>query len=374
MAQGSGPLGIDFGQGEGNEGRAIREANQALSRAGVGAWLDAQIDDESAAIGEPPAALREYLEQNRDALWSVVAALERDNPEWGPRFGKDGYVLLKPFLPVLRLERVIVAAALVEAREGRSIEAGRALEAAWILARSISAEDLFSQLVGMNAERMQVGALRKLPDPPPQWLGRLSSDGPWTRLPKTLREEVKLRPRNNQEPDQRMFRDVAEKMYEALADSLEKLSPCDPILASDVAIWNPAAEALAAEINASKRAIRDFYKESAVELVGSTVRRSARLEVDRELTLKVLQLRLDKEASRDSVWPEKADTTSAVCPGASYSYESTSGAMTLRFLGTVEAPKGSLPLTFGAGASEHAEPTRPPALTPTPAGGMIAPP
>jgi hypothetical protein len=380
VAQGSRALGVEFRQAKDAEGGPSRETNQALSRAGVGTWLDSQIEVESAEIGEPPAALREYMLQNRDALWAVVAALERDEPEWGPAFGENGYLQL-PFLPVLRLERVLVAAALVEEREDRSIEASRALDAAWSLARSVSSPDnLISLLIRIGAERMQVGALRKLRRPPLQWLGRLSSDGPWTRLPDTLREEPKLRPRRaSQDPAQEMFAEVAEKMYAAVGDSLEKLSPCDPVLASDLAIWTPAVEALAAETNASKRAIRDFYKENSGELIGNVVRRAARLEVDREMTLKILQLRLEKESSGDGRWPEKTDTTSAVCPEASYSYESTSDAMTLRFLGTVEAPKGFLPLAFRAAPkaprSPDAEtPTPTPALTPTPTGGMIAPP
>jgi hypothetical protein len=365
---GSRLLGIDFGGGG-----ADREANQALTRAGVGTWLDAQIDDGSAEIAEPPAALREYLEQNRDAFWSVVAALERDEPEWGPAFGENG-LLLMPFLPVLRLERALVTAALVEEKEGRSIEAGRALEAAWVLARSISLPtNIMTLSIGVGAERMTVGALRKMRAPPLQWTGRLSSDGPWTRIAEALRTEGTWR-REGSDELEKMDSELAAKSYAAMADFLEKRTPCDPVLGSDQDIWKPAIDALAAETNAMKRSLRDFHKENMVGVFAASIRRAARLEVDREMTLKVLQLRLEKEASRDGAWPEKTDTTSAVCPEASYAYASTPDAMTLRFLGTVEAPKGSLPLTFREASPEVAEPKKPPALTPTPAGGMIAPP
>ena len=345
------PLGIDFGrQAEGGDPRA--DASQALSRAGVGAWLDAQIDDESAEIGDPSQALRDYLEleQNRDALWAVVAALERDQPEWGPLFGKDGY-LVRPFLPVLRLERVLVAAALVEEKAGRPIEAGRLLEGAWVLARSVSLPTNVTTLsIAISADRMTVGALRKMRSPPLQWTGRLSADGPWTRIVEALRVEGTWRREGADELEKRDS-EIAAKSYAAVADFLEKRTPCDPALGSDQDIWKPATDALAAETNATKRSLRDFYKENMVGVFSVAIRRAARLEVDREMTLKILQLRLDKDASRDGSWPEKIDTTSAVCPGASYGYASTPESMTLRFLGTVEAPKGALPLAYRASSS-----------------------
>ncbi len=361
--EGSRSLGIDFRQGKDREsaGGPSAEASQALSRAGAGSWVDAQIQDESAETAEPPAALREYLEQNRDALWTLVSAVEKDEPDWGPDEPFDGE-LRTPFLPVLRLVRVLVALALVEEREGRSIEAGRALEAAWTLGRSVSKQDgLLPHLIGIGAERMQVGALRKMSAPPLQWLGRLSSDGPWPRIGEAVRAEGSLHPRRNVDSVRDEFSEVKTRMYLALADSLEKRSPCDPDLGSDHEIWRPATEALAAETNTTKRLIRDFYAENMGETIAGFVRRSARFEVDREMTLKILQLRLEKDSSPAGRWPGKlVDPTSAVCAEASYSYETSGTAATLRFVGSVETPEGGpvLPLVFRAASR-----------SPTPAAG-----
>jgi hypothetical protein len=237
-------------------------------------------------------------------------------------------------------------------------------------------------LITIGAERMQVGALRKLQAPPLQWLGRLSSEGPWERLPEALRVETALRPRGSKDPMQDMFSEVAKKAYSAVADALEKLSPCDPALASDREIWKPATEALAAETNETRRMIRDFWDENSSELIGNAVRRAARLEVDREMTLKIVQLRLEKESSRDGSWPERmSDTTSVACPEAAYSYESNSETMTLRFLGSVEAPKGFLALVSVArsNAREASDPNAPTpvpshALSPTAGSGSEASP
>jgi hypothetical protein len=346
------PLGIDFRQGpEGAKAAApSAAATQALSRAGVGAWVDAQVQDESGEIPEPPAALREYLEHNRDAIWSVVAALERDEPDWGPAMGAGGQLRI-PSLPVLRLERVLVALALVEGRDGRPIEAGRALDAAWTLGRSVSSPpNLMTQVIGIGAERMQTGALRKLDAPPPQWLGRLSSDGPWPRMPEAMLAEEKIHPRYSDEPLSQESRELFAKAVRAVSDELRKRSPCDKALASSEAIWKPASAALA-ETNEPKRSLRDYYDQNMSELIASVVQRAARYEVEREMTVKILQLRLEKNASPDGRWPEKlSDPTSSVCPEASYSYERGPELVTLRFVGSVEAPQGGvlLPLTFRA--------------------------
>jgi hypothetical protein len=346
-------LGIDFRQGKGREtaGAPNAEASQALSRAGVAAWVDAQIQDESAEIGEAPAALREYLEQNRDALWSVVSALERDEPDWGPAMGKDGLLLI-PSLPVLRLERVLVAFALVEEREGRSIESGRVLDAAWTLGRSVSSPpNIMTLVIGIGAERMQTGALRKFEAPAPQWLGRLSSDGPWPRMPDAMLAEEKFRAADSNDALSKASEEVFPKALRAVADALQKRSPCDPALASSEEIWKPANAALAAESNELRRSLRDYYDLNMSELIASFVQRAARYEVEREMTQKILQLRLEKDASPDGRWPEKLkDPTSAVCPAASYAYEWSSEVVTLRFVGSVEAPEGGalLPLRFRA--------------------------
>ena len=355
VAERSRVLGIDFRQAKQNSGGEgpSADASQALSRAGVGVWVDAQIQDDSAEIGEPPAALREYLDTYRDALWSVISALERNEPDWGPAMSDDGLLLI-PSLAVLRLERVLVAFALVEERAGRSIEAGRVLDAAWTLGRSVSSPpNLMTLIVGIGAERMQTGALRKFDAPPPQWLGRLSSDGPWSRMPDAMLAEERFRPRNSDDALSKASEEIFPKAMRAVAENLQKLSPCDPALASGEEIWKPANAALAAESNALKRSLRDYYDQNMSELLASFVQRAARYEVEREMTRKILHLRLEKSASEGGHWPEKLiDPTSAVCPEAAYFYESAAGTATLRFAGSIETPKGGpiLPLTFRASA------------------------
>ena len=378
VVEGSRALGIDFESGQREASPVSPERARALNQAGVGAWVDGQIQAETEEIGEPPSALREFLEERREELWSVVAALEKDEPDWGPYVDPQGNFRSQPLLGVLRLERVLVAAALVEEYDGNRIDAGRVMDAAWSLSHNVSLQRfLMTRLIAMAAERMQAGALRKMREPSIAWLGRFGAgEGPWSRTLEATVPDAAFRPRGEDDGTARASREVAVEAFRAIVGALSKISPCELTGMSDADVWRPAAAALEGETNPQKRAFRDFYAEIGIESVVNALRRTARWEVDREMTLKVLQLRLAKEASKDGAWPEKlVDPTSAVCPAASYGYDANGGA-DLRFQGDVPAIGPVLPLTFRARNPEPAPtPTpAPPALTPTPGGAMIAPP
>jgi hypothetical protein len=376
--EGSRALGIDFEQTNKKVEHPSSDKAQAVNRSGAGAWVDAQIQVDLDELTEPPAALREFLQDRREAVWGVITSLEKGEPDWGPDTYSDGNLAV-PFLPIIRLERVLVAAALVEEYDGNRIEAGRALEAAWSLGRSISSRSAFiAQLLAMATERMQVGAVRKVQAPGLQWLGRLASDSPWARMLAAVSDDARFRPRGQDDGSLTASSEVAVKAFTAIAEALAKISPCDLAGMLDEEIWRPAAAALDGETNLLKRAFRDFYAVHGIENVANALRRAARLEVDREMTLKVLQLRLEKDASREEHWPQSlVDPTSAACPAAAYVYDSTAGGVELRFEGPIDVPTMGpvLPLKFRAKALQPS-PTPmppPPPLTPAPEGGMIAP-
>lgn len=374
--EGSRALGIGFKQGNKQAEHPSSESVQALNRSGAGAWVDAVIQGQSDEISEPPAALREFVRDRREIVWSVIAALEKDQPDWGK--GSDLQTVIGAVgLPLMRLERLLLAVALVEEYDGNAIDASRALEASWSLGSSLpSGRLLITQLVAIGVQRMQVGAVRKMQAPPLQWLGRLGSDGPWPRMLDAVTQEGRFRPPAPADGSRDASSEVAVKALSAIADALAKVSPCDLASMSDDEIWRPAAAALAAETDEVKRAFRDFYAQHMVESVASAIRRAARLEVDRELTLRVLQLRLEKDTSRDGRWPEKLlDATSAVCPAATYTYNWTIGGVELRFEGSVDVPKMGpvLPLAFRSRSPERAPTTASPPLTPSPEGRMMLP-
>ena len=152
------------------------------------------------------------------------------------------------------------------------------------------------------------------------------------------------------------------RAWRAVADRLNELSPCEVAKLDDQRLWRPSDEVIEkwneSEGDQSLRTLMDFAKPH----LAAAVRRAGRHLVDRELTAKILELRLERAASRDGHWPEKFfDTESRACPGSAYAYQARGAAMSIRFAGSIDEPALggalSLPLVFEV---------RPPRPTPTP--------
>ena len=324
-------LGIDFNEKNEKAEHPDPADVAALSRAGFGAWLDAEIQNETDEIDEPAAALQEFLRDRRDALWGVIAALEKDAPEWGASSDEEG---INPrLLPIMRLEKMILAAALVEERGGNRIDSGRALEASWSLGRALAIDSTeISQLISVAIEKWQAGALRKMREPSLIWMGRMTRDDPWTRMLDAVENEKRL-----QDPSglSDAFSRILEKARQAIVDGLRKISPCDLHDLTNEDVWQLAVAALPVETSSEapppdpsegRLSIRDVVKSVILPNLVSGLRRASRMSVDRELSLRVLRLKLEKETSPSNRWPDAlADATSAVCPGAMYSYRVDSG-------------------------------------------------
>ena len=362
-------LGIDFDEKNQKSEHPDPADVAAFTRAGFGAWLDAQITNDSDEIAAPPAALQEFLHDRRDAVWNVVSALEKNAPEWDATVDQEG---MNPrLLPTIRLAKMILALALVEERGKNRIDGGRALEASWSLGRSLASDsNLLSQILSVAIEKLQAGVLRKVKDAPLQWQSRLATDGPWNRMLEAVAHEGRYGDKLSG-VEAAMFEEVAAKAFVALSDALRKVGPCELSTMSDDDIWKPAAQVLSAETSAEKREIRDMYGQIALPGLANPLRRAARVEVDRELTLKLLQLRLEKESSRDRRWPaELTESWSMVCPGVAYAYRADRDGVDIRFEGSVDTPSSGpvLPLEFRSGKARIvvSKPTPAPEPTPTP--------
>jgi hypothetical protein len=361
-------LGIDFDEKSERAQHPAPADREASSAAGFATWLDSQITNGTDVIDAPPAALRQFLRDRDEALWGVIAALEKDAPQWEPEEAGQG---LSPRLsPTVRLEKLLLSAALVEERDGHSIEAGRALEASWSLGRAVASErTLTAQQMSAAVEGFQAGTVRKLHDTPLQWQSRLSAGGPFDRMLDAVAAGGHYKdPVSGTESAE--LSEASGKAYGAVADALRKIGPCGLAALSNDQVWEPAVSALSAETNSEKRLAGEAFRQVATPNITSAIRRAARVEVDRELTLKVLRLRLEKEGSRDRRWPERlTDPTSTVCASAAYAYRATGSGMELRFEGEVDTPSmgAVLPLTFRVGKPQLTPaPTATPTPTPTP--------
>ncbi len=364
--EGSLALGLDFREKDRKAHHPAAADAEALTAAGFGAWLDAQISTPDDAIGEPPPALRDYLRARDAAVWSIVAALEKDPPIWEPESPEieEGTEVVSRLLPTIRLEKLLIATALFEEREGEGVLASRALEASWSLGRALAdGPAVIDQILALAVEKWEAGALRKFRDPELSWNGRLSSDEIWDRMLDAILADY-----SHGSDALDPWAEMARKALGAVVDAARRSSRCDVLALTDEEIWRPADDALAAESSEERRQIRDLMKEMSSPGVSNEIRRAARVSLDREMTLRILELRLARASSPDRAWPDAlVNSYSAVCPGLSYEYHADKGGMSLRFLGPAPAPEMGvvLPLEFHS-RDKPSSPTRAPAPTPIP--------
>jgi hypothetical protein len=356
-------LGIDWATGDQAE-HPTKEDADAYSQAAVGTWLDSQLKTSDDFIAPPSLKLQQFLQNHQSPLWQLAGRLQRDVPDWG--YDLRDRSPNRPELSLsMRVNRVLLAAALVEERAGHHVEAEQLLEASWSLTRAFSEFlDPLSQIILMAHSKMQAGALRKMSQPSFTWIERLSSDRLWRGRIESFESEPFVQQLGSDLPLDEPFFEARVRGWRRVADNLREISPCKASKLSDEEIGHPIYEELSkvpgdGENDPEKTA--QIFKDIAAPSLGQMLRRSASLAVDRELTAKILQLREEKAADRKSRWPEKLSIPeSNVCPEASYEYQSRGLAMLIRFKGSVATPGEPalvLPLSFEA---------RPPAPTKTP--------
>lgn len=368
------PLGLDLDPKNPGAAHPAPEDVEAFNRAGLLSWLNTQLQTADDSIAASPEGLRVYLESRRDNILKVAALLQKRAPEWGR--GRDPTVGPQPELAALiGLQRVLLCAALVEEREEKPIEGDGLLEASWSLQRTLTGrDDLVFRIIAMAVSTLQAGALRKLREPPVPWLNRLLEDDPWRGvLDAFANGPGRDRPAGkNSFPAS--FDDVFVRSYRAVADGLRRVGPCEVSRLSPEEIWRPAVEVFETDLGPGGRRHAEVFRSASFPNLTLMFRRAGRVLVDRELTRKILELRLRKRASSEGRWPKKLlDEGSAVCPGASYRYQALREDMEVRFDGAIDSPSSGffLPLGFATGARR---PTRTPVQTPRRAAAPTAEP
>jgi hypothetical protein len=341
-------LGIDFAAREPGQSRASRSDLRALFQASPGSWLDGQIEVADDSIGEPPEELRRFLLMRREAIWAIIAALEKSPPVWKVQPSAEAIPRLMPWI---RLHKVLLATALIEEREGRNEEADRALEASWSLGRGFPGPNvLIARILGVAVESWQAGVVRKFRAAPRSWIDRLADDEPWRRLGGAIASEGRIRASEVPAPAGKERPDVAIRAMAAVARALPSIAPCDRNALSDDALWLHAAAVFRVDSSAEARNLEALCKDVIQGNVATIIRRTARLRVDRELSSKILELRRERAGSANGKWPENVDIASTICPGAAYRYSLSGERMEIRFEGSVDDPEAGvvLPLEYAA--------------------------
>ena len=333
--------------------RPSAEESAGYQRIGeaVFGFLERELKNPTEKIGVPSRELEGFLEEHRDALVSIESVLLRDaDVHWEVDVSRGYGGPLPNVLGQMRLQRLIVARALLEARRGETEGALQTLEVSWRLNQTLSSRpEMICQLIVVAVARLDVGALRKLDAPAYGWADRVR-DG------KLL--SAYLAAFQNQAWFNLEATDLTGEVG-AFGRTLRQVA--EEFLKRDLCAWT--SEKLR---ETWSRAERDQFPEedpraeiAAPNLIEGFMR-WRRFLVDAELTALVLDARAERAASRRRAWPERLLGVGAgVCPDGGWSYR-PSGKGTARFAfegRLIEEPSVAmrLPLTFTAGV-----PTAPP--------------
>jgi hypothetical protein len=330
------------------------------------AWDAVRKDLESYVAGEtgsadldvriPPLAVDRYLTAHRDTLDAVRALLVRGpHPRWERDLGKLASAGIPNLLGHLCIHKVLIADALAMEHAGDDRGALGSLEASWALNTSLRDEpSRIVQLIAVNITRLQAGTLRHLRGAGEAWSKRLREHDyrrsllramtvegfAWTQLDDTSPAEpqgfVGRIGHTVGKPYLRLCLDDAAERWKGYLESVARteslceadLSRMDRELQESIPWWNLTARNLLPS--------------------GNGLERVARLELDLELTIRLLEL--ETVRARTGTWPKALPRgeRSSACPGLTFVYDvAEDRTMTLALSmepGFSQAPSGALVL------------------------------
>lgn len=304
-------IGVDLAPPLPNRAHPLLAERDLVQRLGLGAYLNDLVESADDSIPAPPAAIAQFLSERAEALNGIRALLVSETlPRWAIDLSKSKAAEPDPNTEgPLVLHRLLLTKALVEARDGTP-GAELWLEASWRLKESnADRPSLTWQLIAIAVSRWEAGVLRKL----------RSSDAGWT-------ERMRFLPQRD-----RAFRAMNDDMVVGLVDfpseELSKWSPADLLdgIARSVE-WLEKQDPCAFPKSEEDRWWTPFFPGPiektlagiAMPSVGQAAHKLYRLQIEGELTARVLAARRALSATEPAAGPAtRAD--SAVCAGGRWS-------------------------------------------------------
>ena len=314
----------------------------------------------------PPAIVAAFLATHEAELAAVRAHLtEGAVPRWEMHLERVAAAPIPNLLGHIDLQKLLITDALAKIAAGDRDRAFEDLEASWALMQSQEdAPFLISQIIVLADARMLAGALRQIGDVPAVWRGRLSKrdfrqsftnalkfeSWFWTQFDETtefagLTGLARRLAHSIGKPYVKYcLADVSDDFHERLLNLDDVQAICD----YDLSTWRADLNVPIPRWNAIGGII--------VPNLGGALERLARLELDLELTVKLLELDAARRA-HGGAWPEllPGSHVSRACPRDRWVYEATpGGGMTLAFSREISWPdlRGHvLPASFAAGST-----------------------
>lgn len=360
-------LGIDLAPR--NLESRVRPAPESLERyeqirLDVGAYVAAQLRRTEPGVEPAPGAVAAYLAEHRASLYEVVRSLTEDPaPQWELQLAPEAS--LPNLAGYLNLQRLLLADALAASIAVDRKRAWADMEASWQLNRALRDDPmLVNQVIAMAVTRMQAGMLWHLDPVPQAWRERLFEHDYRASTLTALGVEgwlwTQADPLDLKTPSvwpavtrfsappwlPPLGKKVARKLWMpyaryCVADASDQWRRHLAELAASAVLcdYDPARRGTDLDIPIPRWSI---VPQRLLTAPSVAVSRLARLEVDLEFTVKLLDLRVARRAS--GAWPRWTPDfeRSSACPDDRWAYEVTpEGKMSLAFARDLVWPDSS---------------------------------
>jgi len=327
-----------------------RTAEFGSVKADLGYYYKNVIERAHRGAVAPPANVAGFLRNHAEDLEAVRHHLiERGVPVWEMDLRRAHAVPIPNLIGHIDLQKLLVTDALAALANGDREIALADLEAGWVLMQALSDSPfLISQLISMSDARLIVGTLRQIEGAPLPWHDRLTGHDFRRGMIEALKFEGWhwTQVGGPWEVDGvewwggKLLGSVAEPYVRfCLAHTSDDYRERVTNLEAVGAICDHDLSARRADLNLS---IPDWNLIAGlvVPSFGGIHRRIAQLELDLELTVKLIELEEDRRAN-GGAWPDAPQgvADSRACPGDRWIYEvSPEGEMTLTFSREISWP------------------------------------
>jgi len=330
-------------------------------KASLGRYLGDQVQHAQRQIDSPPAEVSGFLNQHAAAIAAIRRQLIKNDPPVWERATEIPHAAPIPnLLGHLDLQRLLLADALACGERGDDRCELDDLDASWQLNRALRDDPiLITQLIAISVTRLQIGTLRQLGQVPANWEKRLAEHDfrqsflsslrfeawAWTQVDHAAMVQPALGQRivySLGRPYVRYCLADASEDYRQRLDNLARLKTlCDVDLAAlDADLHVPVPR-------------WNLLGDLVVPNLSDTVDRLRRLELDIELTVRILEIEAGRRAN-SGVWPGVVPgiERSTACPDDRWIYEvGPGGEMSIGFSREISWPGQTgmiLPTRFAA--------------------------
>ncbi len=306
----------------------------------LNAYLDAQLEKTGPAVDAPPEAVAAFLRDAAPFIGEARAALlDGPPPVWEESSRKLYGAPLPNLLQILNLEKVLAADALAALSRGDRSEAMLDVEAGWRLGASLDTRpELISALIAVASLRYPAAILRRVDGAGEAWRGRLEAVVPREWMARGLEYEAACMLELGRgglfeagPGPLRRLRDRVARPFVRLSITGYLDTMLEMIKAAEAA--GPCPEGLEGTMKGIIKAIPSWNALTKIAIPNtiSSWQRAHRLQLDLELTGKILLLKEARDAN-GGAWPDAVPGIEAsVCPGGRWIYARAADRVSLSY-------------------------------------------